>query len=388
MKKKICFIVTSPLVANAFLPHHISVLKTKFDVYVVTNFTDSLTTLSLPQLEPNHSHHIQIERNIQVINDVKALLSLRRYFKQMEFTVVHSITPKAGLLSMIAARMAGIKNRVHIFTGQVWFTKTGLMQRFLMLIDKVIVKFATHILVDGESQRQFLIEKGIIKPANSRVFGKGSISGVEISRFNPDPSVRKKIRGELALTDDQVVFCFLGRINKDKGVLDLANAFKELIKHYSNARLLMVGYDEGNLLPQIQEIIGNDQSLIIYGPTSKPELTLQGADVLCLPSYREGFGTSVIEASLLGLAIICSDTYGLMDTIVEDKTGLRHKVGNVDSLYQQMKRLMDSSGLRNYLGDNGRQYVLENFSAEIVSDYWLNFYLENFEDNNAGYHRI
>ncbi|HVX00381.1 MAG TPA: glycosyltransferase, partial [Candidatus Babeliaceae bacterium] len=283
MKKKICFIVTSPLVANAFLPHHISVLKTKFDVYVVTNFTDSLTTLSLPQLEPNHSHHIQIERNIQVINDVKALLSLRRYFKQMEFTVVHSITPKAGLLSMIAARMAGIKNRVHIFTGQVWFTKTGLMQRFLMLIDKVIVKFATHILVDGESQRQFLIEKGIIKPANSRVFGKGSISGVEISRFNPDPSVRKKIRGELALTDDQVVFCFLGRINKDKGVLDLANAFKELIKHYSNARLLMVGYDEGNLLPQIQEIIGNDQSLIIYGPTSKPELTLQGADVLCLP---------------------------------------------------------------------------------------------------------
>ena len=141
----------------------------------------------------------------------------------------------------------------------------------------------------------------------------------------------------------------------------------------------MVGYDEGNLLPQIQEIIGNDQSLIIYGPTPKPELTLQGADVLCLPSYREGFGTSVIEASLLGLAIVCSDTYGLMDTIVEDKTGLRHKAGNVDSLYQQMKRLMDSSELRNYLGNNGRQYVLENFSAELVSDYWLNFYMENFE---------
>lgn len=378
MKKKICFIVTSPLVANAFLPHHISVLKSEFDIYVVTNFSDSLTSLSLPQLEPDHSHHIQIERNIQLVNDVKALLSLRRYFKQMEFTVVHSITPKAGLLSMIAAKLAGIKNRVHIFTGQVWFTKTGFMQRLLMLLDKVIVRFATHILVDGESQRQFLIEKGIIQPVNSRVFGKGSISGVETSRFKPDPSVRKKIREELSLTDDQVVFCFLGRINKDKGVLDLAKAFKELIKNYANARLLIVGYDEANLLPEVREIVGNDQSLIIYGPTPKPELTLQGADVLCLPSYREGFGTSIIEASLLGLAIVCSDTYGLMDTIVENETGLRHKVGDVDSLYQQMEKLMEQPELRKDLGNNGREYVLENFSADTISNHWLNFYKENF----------
>lgn len=378
MKKKICFIVTSPLVANAFLPHHISVLKSEFDIYVVTNFSDSLTSLSLPQLEPDHSHHIQIERNIQLVNDVRALLSLRRYFKQMEFAVVHSITPKAGLLSMIAAKLAGIKNRVHIFTGQVWFTKTGFMQRLLMLFDKVIVMFATYILVDGESQRQFLIEKGIVQPANSRVFGKGSISGVETSRFKPDPSVRKKIREELSLTDDQVVFCFLGRINKDKGVLDLAKAFKELIKNYANARLLIVGYDEGNLLPEIQEIIGNDKSLIIYGPTAKPELTLQGADVLCLPSYREGFGTSIIEASLLGLAIVCSDTYGLMDTIVENETGLRHKVGDVDSLYQQMEKLMEQPELRKDLGNNGRAYVLENFSADTISNHWLKFYKENF----------
>jgi glycosyltransferase involved in cell wall biosynthesis len=374
--KKICFIVTAPLVANAFLPNHITTLQAEFDVYVVANFVDGLTPLFLPQLDENHIHHIQIERNIHLINDVKALISLQSYFKKMEFTVVHSITPKAGLLSMLAAKLSGIKNRVHIFTGQVWFTKKGVMKHFLMLFDKVIVKLSTQILVDGESQRQFLIQNSIIKATNSQVFGKGSISGVNVSRFVPEPSVRKKFRDELTLQDTDMVFCFLGRINIHKGVLDLANAFKDLLKDYSNAKLLIIGYDEAGLLPKIKEIIGGSNSVIFYGPTSKPEGILQAADVLCLPSYREGFGTSVIEASLLGLPIICSDTYGLMDTIVENQTGLRHLVGDVVSLNAQMQKLIESPALRRNLGDNGREYVLENFPASKVSNYWLNFYRE------------
>jgi glycosyltransferase involved in cell wall biosynthesis len=381
--EKICFVVSSPLTANVFLPNHINVLQKEFDVYVIANFDDGLTPLSLPQLDIYHRYHITIERNIHLINDIMALIRLQKYFKRMKFDVVHSVTPKAGLLAMVAAKLAGIKNRIHIFTGQVWYTKSGFLKNLLINFDRIIAKSATHILVDGESQRRFLIDQHIINDANSNVLGKGSISGVDVDRFTIDPSIREKIRKELSLADSDVVFGFLGRINKDKGILDLALAFKKLLLHYSNAKLLIIGFDEESLIPEVQNIVDNSSSVIFYGTTPKPEVVLQATDVFCLPSYREGFGTSVIEASLLGLPIICSDTYGLMDTIIENKTGLRHEVRNVSALHNQMRKLIESPDLRKYLGINGRNYVLENFSANNISSHWLKFYIQNFSNKNV-----
>jgi glycosyltransferase involved in cell wall biosynthesis len=136
----------------------------------------------------------------------------------------------------------------------------------------------------------------------------------------------------------------------------------------------LVGPDEENLKPQIKEMCPENNSVVFYGSTSKPEEVLQLADVFCLPSYREGFGTSVIEASLLELPIICSDTYGLMETIVDDKTGLRHQVGNIDSIYNQMEKMMVDDDLRRALGNNGRNYVLENFSSDAISQEWVTYY--------------
>jgi glycosyltransferase involved in cell wall biosynthesis len=115
-------------------------------------------------------------------------------------------------------------------------------------------------------------------------------------------------------------------------------------------------------------------NIIYFGPTPKPQEVLQAADVFCLPSYREGFGTSVIEASLLELPIICSDTYGLTETIIENTTGLRHEVKNVNQLYNQMRLLTEDATTRSYLGKNGRQYVLDHFSADEISLHWLKFY--------------
>lgn len=372
--KKICFVVTSPFIANAFLYNHIKVLQSKFDVYLVTNFNEELGALSLPHLDGHHTKDIKIERQISIISDLKALLTLRKYFKQEGFDAVHSVSPKAGLLAMAAAKLAGVKNRNHTFTGQVWFTKKGVMKKLLMTFDKIIGKLATEVLVDGRSQREFLIENKIIKADDSQILGKGSISGVDTSRFVPDVSVRKQMRNELTFADTDIVFCFLGRINVDKGVLDLAQAFNKVVKHYPDIKLLMIGYDEGNLRPLLEQLTGNSDRLIFYGGTPKPEIVLQAADVVCLPSYREGFGTSVIEASLLALPIICSDTYGLMDTIIENETGLRHKVGDVDSLANAMEKMAASPELRSYQGRNGRKYVLENFPADVISNHWLNFY--------------
>ena len=372
-KKSICFVVSAPLTVSAFLMNHIEELSVYFDVFLVANFKGAALNL-FEETELKEVKDIEISRNISIVNDIRALWLLKKYFEEKQFDVIHTVTPKAGLLGVFAGKLAGVNNRIHIFTGQVWYTKTGLFKKVLMGLDKFIVWCATDILVDGRSQRQFLINANILKESNSFVLGKGSISGVDTTRFISDAIVRNKLREVLGIGEKEVVFMFLGRMNTDKGIIDLAHAFNKLQLRSSNARLLFVGGDEGNITPKIKEIVRNIDAVIFYGMTNTPEKMLQVCDVFCLPSYREGFGTSVIEASLLGKPVICSNTYGLMETIIDNKTGLRHIVADVNSLYMAMKKLLDEDILRLKLGKEGRSYVLNNFSSTLVSKYWVKFY--------------
>lgn len=372
-KNTICFIVSSPLTAKAFLKNHIHYLVKNYDVYLVANFKgfeyEEIKAYPLKEIK-----HIPIYREINIINDIKAFYLLWYYFKKKKFHLVHTVTPKAGLLGIFASKLARTNVRIHIFTGQVWHTKTGLFKRFLMFLDKFIVWNATDILVDGESQRQFLIKNNIIRDINSYVLGSGSISGVDTNRFQPNEDIKQKVRKELGIAASEVVYMFLGRMNNDKGIYELAVAFNKLQKKHLNVRLLLVGGDEENMTSIIKGLVKNIESVIFYGFTKEPEKLIQACDIFCLPSYREGFGTSIIEASLLKKPVICSDTYGLMETIIENKTGLRHKVANVDSLYRAMEKLVENKDLRDRLGISGRNYVLENFSAELISKKWLEFY--------------
>lgn len=375
MKKKICFVVSSPLTAKAFLINHIQELSVIFDVYLVANFENGLETL-FTEVPIKGWKNIAIPRDINLIDDFKALLQLRTYFSKMKFDAVHSVTPKAGLLGSTASRLAGIKVRIHIFTGQVWHTRTGMFKNLLMFLDRVIVTNATHILVDGESQRQFLIQQNIIKAKNSKVLGKGSISGVDSTKFMPDSDVKNQVRAELGIRDEEIVFMFLGRMNIDKGIPELAVAYNEITKKHSNVRLLFVGGDEQNMTPLVKTTIRATDTVIFYGSTPYPERLLQACDVFCLPSHREGFGTSVIEASLLEKPVICSDTYGLMETILDNSTGIRHKVNNAASLQNAMETLLNDAVLRVKYGRNGRNYVLENFTAQQITARWILFYKE------------
>lgn len=372
-KKKICFVVAVPMTASAFLLKHIETLSQEFDVYLVANFEGVNSTLhSNPHLKGIFSAGIQ--RDIEYLKDYQALVSLTRYFRKMEFDAVLTVTPKAGLLGILAAYYSKIPNRIHIFTGQVWHTKTGLFKKILMFIDRMIFRMSTQVLVDGNAQLDFLVQSGIITRERARVLGKGSISGVDAQKFNPDDAVRAHWRKELNYSEDQIVFMFLGRLNLDKGIMDLARSFQLLHKEHPQARLLLVGYDEENLMPQINQLGMDPESYHFFGPTSKPNELLQASDVFCLPSYREGFGTSIIEASLLEKPILCSDTYGLKETIIDDVTGLRHKTGDVNSILQQMKTMVKDTAHRQSMGKEGRKYILENFTAEKISGAWLGFF--------------
>ena len=375
-RKKICFVVPSIGSARVFLKNHIEELSIYFDIYLVTNVLEE-EKIYLSNVPIQEIKHVKITRRISLINDLRTLLNLSGYFKTMRFDAVHTLTPKIGLIGILASRLVCIPNRIHIFTGQVWHTKKGVYKYFLMFLDRFTVWNSTHILVDGQFQRQFLIENRIVTASNSFVLGKGSIGGVDKNKFIPNTIVKKDVRDELGIKDNELVYMFLGRMNSDKGINELAEAFNSLRNKHANVRLLLVGGDEENMTPIVKQKVKDSESVIFYGVTTEPERLIQACDIFCMPSHREGFNVSVIEASLLEKAVICSDTYGLMESIIENKTGLRHKVADADSLYFAMEKLFYDKNLLESLGKGGRAYVLENFSAKTITEKWVEYYKKN-----------
>ncbi len=377
MSKTICFIVAIPGTAQAFLSDHIRALSKEYNVFLVANseLPDAMKDLPL-----SGYHVVKIERGISLWNDLKGVLALKRYFKDMHFDAVHSVTPKAGLLTALAGFLARVPVRVHIFTGQVWANKTGFSRWLLKFMDKIIARLNTHILVDGEGQRQYLIQNGVVLKEKSQVLGKGSICGVNLERFSPSSAVREAIRSELKIESDKIVFVFMGRLNHDKGLYELLPAFNRLAGERDNVYLLLVGRDEENVASHFSEY-GNiipDKNFCFYGLTNEPQKLLQAGDVFVLPTYREGFGSSVIEASALGLPVICSDAYGVMDAMVDNVTGLRCKVGDVESLNNAMSAFVDDPGLISQLGIAGHERVKVDFNGKEMSRLWVKFYQEIF----------
>lgn len=371
--KKICFVVASPYTALSFLKDHIKALSAIYEVYLVAN--QAIPSV-IESLDIKDFKCIQIERNINMQSDVRALLELQKYFKEQKFEAVHSVTPKAGLITALAAYWVQIPHRIHIFTGQVWATKHGMMRFLLKCMDKMIVKLDNHILVDGKGQRQFLIKNHIVSATKSRVLGDGSICGVNTNNFIPNQNTKKNIRMELQIPEDKTVFVFMGRLNKDKGITELLTAYNRICNTHKNTFLVLFGNDEGNYQDTFSQYtnIKNHTNFMYYGRTDRPYEMLQVADVFVLPTYREGFGSSVIEASCLGIPVICSDAYGVMDAMVDNKTGLRCKVADVDSLYQCMEKLSMNPSLRQELGNNGRDRVLKYFSNDRLTKLWVDFY--------------
>lgn len=373
MKKKICFVVAIPTTARAFLRDHIAALSKEYDIYLMGNIKDKqdISILNLTGWQ-----QIDIERGISLWRDLKAVWQAWRYFQKMRFDAVHSVTPKAGLVSALAGKLAGIKHRTHIFTGQVWATQKGVMRYLLKFMDKMIARLDNHILVDGKSQRAFLVSEGVLREGQAEVFGKGSISGVNSKRFVPNAEARKTIRAELGIKDKMLCFIFMGRLNHDKGIGELYEAFNRLAEKMQDVYLLLVGRDEENYLdklPRYKNIV-EGSNFHFYGLTPKPETVLNAGDVFVLPTYREGFGTSVLEAACVGLPSICSDAYGVQDAYIEKETGLRCHVGDVESLYQCMKYMYEHPEEVKRMGENSRKRAIADFNGEKLTHYWVDFY--------------
>lgn len=378
-KPLVYFVTSHPMSVVAFLFPHLQALSSHVSLRVLAN-TSETDLLSRRALDVP-VEFVAIERAIRPWKDLLALWSLYQTFRLCRPDGVHTITPKAGLLGMGAAWLARVPVRVHSFTGQVWVTRRGPMRWMLKAADKCIAVMATDVLVDSPSQQDFLIKQGVVSAKRSAVLGAGSICGVNTLRFCPSAVARQALRAELGTANNAVVCLYLGRLNHDKGVLDLARAFAQVASTNPNAELWVVGPDEANWFEQMQALLGDAMRQVKrVGFTPEPERFMQAADLFCLPSYREGFGSSVIEAAACGVPALASRIYGLTDAVAEGKTGWMFEAGNVADLTDKLSSLMSNPAELAGKGQAARIYAETVFAEETITGAMVDFYKKRLNE--------
>ncbi len=263
---------------------------------------------------------------------------------------------------------------MHIITGQIWADKKGFKRFLLKLIDKIIFMKSNFLLSDSQNQIKFLYNQGFYK-YNIDCLHNGSISGVNTGSFNKSIKDKKNFLKKNLFSPNTKIILYVGRINYSKGILLLTEALKVLNRDFNyNCKLLLIGDDEINF----NEILNNKYSdykndIILKSYTTNVKFYYSISDIFCLPSYREGFGLSVIEASSSELPVIISDIYGLNDSIVNMKTGIKFKSGNYEDLFLKIKYLLDNPDKMSELGRNGRNFVKNNYESKEVTKFLFNY---------------
>jgi len=375
-KKKIIRATTVPMSLNTFCKGMLKELSEKYEVVALSSPGEDLVQVA--KREGVQTIAVPMERHISLWRDLKALIKMIGVFRKERPTMVHSMTPKAGLLCMAAGWLTGVPVRVHTFTGLVWPTSTGLKRKVLMLTDKITCACASHIIPEGEGVKNDLIAGKITKKP-LKVLGHGNVMGVDLNRFSRRPEVEKLAQD---LRDSELfTFVFVGRIVKDKGINELCEAFKRLHDEYPIARLWLIGPYEDSLdpiSPESRKTIDGGNGIFALGKKMGDELLAYyaAADCFVMPSYREGFPNTVLEAGAMGLPSIVTDINGSREIIEDGKNGMIVPPQNSELLYNAMKVMITSQADREKLAGNARKMVADRFEQGFVRKCLYEFYDE------------
>ncbi|MCQ4263737.1 glycosyltransferase family 1 protein [Stutzerimonas stutzeri] len=323
---------------------------------------------------------IHIPRKIEPLKDLIALIRLWLFFRRSNFQIVHSTTPKAGLLCSIAALVAGVPVRLHTFTGQAWVEMRGLKRFLSKGSDKLIALLNTRCYADSKSQKEFIVNSGVAKSVQIHVLGSGSLAGIDLQRFRSErfcdaDSVKLKV--ELNIPANAQVLLFVGRLTKDKGIVELLAAFEEVVSRGRDTYLILLGPHEVDIEVLLSGLSADTrQRISMPGFSVEPERYMVAADLLVLPSYREGFGTVVIEAAAVGLPAVCTNIYGLADAVVDGETGVLVPVKDEKSLAAAIDGLLVDPDKRRMMGRCAQSRVEREFSSERISTLLIEEYVE------------
>lgn len=373
---------TVPTSLDVFCRGYLAEMNRRYDVLALSSPGRELDEIG--RREGVRTAAVPMRRRIAPLADLVSLRRLWRLFRRERPDMVHSMTPKAGLLCMMAARMAGVPVRVHTFTGLLFPTARGLQRRLLMLTDRITCACATHIIPEGEGVRADLAAAGITRKP-MRVLGHGNVRGIDLDHYCRTPQVEAEaaaIRKRLGVPDGAFVFVFIGRIVPDKGIAELVQAFDTL---GPAAHLLLVGPDdEGSEPLDKSTTAGIAANPRIHTAGMQPDVRpwIAAADALVLPSYREGFPNVVIEAGAMGLPCVVTDINGSREIIAHGRNGLIVPPHDAAALADAMLRMCTDSTLRERMCAEARPMIASRFDQRYVRDCLNEFYREILPDED------
>ncbi len=371
-KKKIIRATTIATSLKTFCKDMLKELSERYEVVALSSPGEDLEYVG--KREDVRTIGIKMERRISPINDLVSLFKLIKIMRKEKPWLVHSMTPKAGLLCMMAAWITRVPRRVHTFTGLIWPIRTGVSRRILMFTDKILCACATHIIPEGEGVKQDLIA-GKITRKPMKVLANGNVRGIELDHYTCSEEVLNE--ASKIKKDGVFTYIFIGRIVKDKGIHELIEAFVKINNERPNTRLILVGRFESQLDPlstETQNIINTHKAIETVGAKNDVRPWLAAADVLTFPSYREGFPNVVIEAGAMGLPSIVTDINGANEIIIPGQNGVIIPSHDADALYNAMLEMHDNNAMREQMASKARSLVAQRFDCHIVRKALYDFY--------------
>lgn len=349
---------------SILLKGQLQMLSSYYEVIAVSSPGRALDELE--KRERIRTIPVPMERRISPLKDLVSLFRLIVLFAKEKPDMVHSITPKAGLLSMLAAWITRVPVRMHTFTGLIFPTATGRMQKLLIAMDRLICFCATHINPEGEGVKQDLINYKITSKS-LHIIANGNVSGIDLSHFERTHQVMEEAKQYRI--NDKFTFCFIGRLVRDKGINELVSTFVRLYRDNPKVRLLLVGSFEKALdpvLPETEERIHHHPGITFVGYQADVRPFLAASDALAFPSYREGFPNVVMQAGAMGLPSIVTDINGCNEIIINGKNGVIIPPKNEEALYDAMSWFLSHPDEVKQMAANARPMIVTRYEQKMV----------------------
>ena len=369
-KQKLIRITTIPLSLDKLLDRQLHFMSAYYDVIAVSSDKEYLEKVG--KKEQVTTFHLEMTRKITPIKDFFAVLKLYFFFKRIKPIIVHTHTPKAGIVGMLASKMAGVPHRFHTVAGLPLLETKGFKRKILDFVEKLTYSCATKVYPNSYGLLAIITKNNYCSVTKLKVIANGSSNGIDTEYFNLNifsASQNLDLKKQLGIATSDFVFVFVGRLVADKGINEMVAAFKLVNEKYPNAKLLLVGDYETNLdplLPLTLEQIKTSNAIITVGFQSDVRPYLSIADALIFPSYREGFPNVVMQAGAMGLPAIVSNINGCNEIIVEGKNGTIIPVKNTSTIIKKMELLLTDEDYFKKLKSNAREMIVSRYEQKVV----------------------
>lgn len=362
-KKSICIITTVEITLTSFVIPAARVMKANgWDVTLACNMSEKFLAEYSKEFT---CINVPMSRGSSFMDLLKMPLYFKRLFKQGQYDMVQYATPNASLYASLGAKWAGVKKRLYCQWGIRYVGFSGLQRILFKAIEKLTCTNSTHIRPASWKNLDFAVEEGLYKREKAAVIGDGGTIGIDMKQFNVSQKTtyKKLVLEQYPQLDGKTVFCFVGRLNRDKGVFELLEAFQRLSAEREDIALLQIGDMEGELPPHLEDVRKNP-SVILTGWTNEVPKYISASDVLVHPSYREGFSMVIQQAMAMEIPVVTTDIPGPSEVIEPNISGILAKPRDVETLYYCMKWMVEHPQERVQMGKAGRKRCEEKFNRE------------------------